>query len=76
MGLQELTKGIPPDIEHETNYLKKGQHSGLHNIPGVEGQKTCANHKHDPCCNNNKHCKERQKNGPENKETLCCFPLQ
>jgi hypothetical protein len=39
----------------------------------VEGQKTCANDKHKPCCNNNEHRKERQKNRPGIKKPYAVF---
>jgi len=51
-----------------TTWNKGSQCSRWHNNPSVEGQKTCANHKHDPCCNNNKHSKgggETEKQNPD-----------
>ena len=73
------SRGIPHDLEGEGKCLKKGKLVFQRNgdiMVQVWKDKTCANDKFDPLCNNCKQREERQENKHGNKEALCCWPVQ
>ena len=72
-------RGIPRDLEGEGKHLKNDKSVFPRNgdvMVQLWKDKTCANDKYDPRCNNCKQRGERQENKHGNKEVLCCYPVQ